>query len=50
MFKGADGKVNSENIRGVSVGRGAASLVDQRKPVIGSRSLGGTHKTRGLVQ
>jgi hypothetical protein len=48
VFKGSDGKVNSENIRGVSVGRGVVS--DQRKPTIASRSLGGTRKTRGEVR
>lgn len=49
VFKGADGKVNSENIRGVSVGGGVS---DQRKPIIGSRSLGSsaTRKSRGPVQ
>jgi hypothetical protein len=45
VFKGSDGKVNSENIRGVSVGRGVVS--DQRAPTIGSRSLGGACKVRG---
>jgi hypothetical protein len=49
VFKTGDGKVVSENIRGVSIGRG--TVTDQRKPVIASRALkSGGLKTRGEVR
>jgi hypothetical protein len=37
VFKGADGKVNSENIRGRSPGRGP--IKDQRSLLFGTRAL-----------
>jgi hypothetical protein len=48
IFKGSDGKVNTENIKGRSSGRGP--LRDQRAKNITSRPLGGSRKTRGEVR